>query len=118
MDSLTSHRNPKSMPYTRLRSGSPFSPLLIWTQPDTHPHLDMASAPYHLHQLQSQAIESMISTSYLPQLHSLRQFQACLRSPLQEEQRKRGKERHRAHTPPYHQSCTPPSLLQAHSTLP
>ena len=80
MDWLRSHTNKKSMPYTRLLSGSPFSPLINRTQQDTHPHFDMASAPYHLHQLQSQAIESMITVSYLQQLHSLRQYQACLAS--------------------------------------
>jgi hypothetical protein len=32
--------------------------------------LDVATAPDHLQQIQSQAIESMISISYLQQLHS------------------------------------------------
>jgi len=45
---------------TRLRFGSPFSPI-NWTQPDTHPHLHAASAQYHLRELPSQAIGSMIS---------------------------------------------------------
>ena len=69
---------------TCLRSGSHFSPSINWTQPGTHPHLDAASAPYHLHQSPSQAIGSMTSISYLPQLHSLRQYQARLQSPIRE----------------------------------
>jgi hypothetical protein len=43
---------------------------------------------------------------------------ACLRSPLQEGERKRENEHHRVHTPLYHESRTPPSQLLAHSTLP
>ena len=114
MDSLTFHRSTKSMLSTRLRSGSRFSPSINWTQPGTHPHLDAASAPYHLHQSPSQAIGSMTSISNLQQLHALRQYQACLRSPLRE--RKRDNEHHRVHILPYHQSRTPPRLIQVHST--
>jgi len=43
---------------TPLHSGSLFPPLINWTQPDTHPHLDARSAPYHLHQSASQAIST------------------------------------------------------------
>ena len=134
MDSLTFHRSAKSMLFTPLHSGFLFSPSINWTQPDTHPHLDALSAPYHLHQPPSQAIGSMISISYLPQLHSPQQYQVCPRSPLQEQEREKEHHQahispyhnrahispyhHRAHTPPYHQSRTPPSLLQAHSTPP
>jgi len=49
-------------------------PWMNWTQPDTHPHLDAASAPYHLHESQSQAIGSTISISYRQQLDWLRQL--------------------------------------------
>ena len=116
-----------SMHFTPLRSGSPFLPSIYWTQPGTHPHLDAASIPYHPDPLTSQAIGSMTSILYLPQLPSLRQYQACLHSPLQEGEWRRDKElhwvhispyHHGVHTPPYHQSRTAPSLLQAHSTQP
>jgi len=137
MDSLTFHWSTKSMLSTRLRSSSHFCPSINWAQPGTYPHLDTASAPYHLHQSPSQAIRSMTSVSYLPQLHSLRQYQSSLRSPLSEGERRREKEHHRVHIPPYHhqahispdhhrahispyhQSHTPPSLLlQAYFTPP
>jgi len=97
---------------TPLRSGSLFSPSINWTQLDTHPHLDAISAPYHLHQSPLQAI----STKSVYEVHFKKE---------QEEERKsiiehtfHQKEHHRAHISPYHQSRTPPSLLQAYPTLP
>jgi len=81
-----------------LHSGSLFHLSIKWTQQEPLPHLDAISAPYHLHQSPSQAIGSMISISYLQQLHSLRQI--CLRSPLQEGERGREKEHHGAHIRP------------------
>jgi len=41
-----------------LHSDSLFSPSINWTQPDTHPHLDAISTPYHLHDSPSQAIST------------------------------------------------------------
>jgi len=100
---------------TRLHSGPRFSPSINWTKPGTHPHLDAASAPYHLHQSPSQSIGSMTSISYLPQLHSLQQYQACLRSPLQKGERRRENEHHRAHISPYnHRVHISPYLHGAH----
>jgi hypothetical protein len=102
----------KSMLSTPLHSGSLFSPSIIWTQLDTHLHLDAISAPYHLHQSPSKAI----STNSVYEVHFKKE---------QEEERKsiiehtfHQKEYHQAHISPYHQSRTPPSLVQAHPTLP
>ena len=45
-------------------------------------------------------------------------YQVRLQSPLREGARGIKKEHHRAYISPDHQSCTPPSLLQAHCTPP
>jgi len=44
MDSLTFHRSTTSILFTPLRSGSPFSPSINLTQPDTHLHLDVSTS--------------------------------------------------------------------------
>jgi len=112
MDSLTFHRTTKSVLSALLRSGSLFPPSINWTQPDTHPHLDAISAPFHLHQSPSQAT----STKSVYEVRVKKE---------QEEERKsiiecifHRNEYHRAHSSPYHLSRTSPSLHQAHPTPP